>query len=322
MSTAKGSRKVAVVGSGLIGRSWAMLFAGAGYSVSMYDTNPDQLKVAVDDIKQQLHHLKEQGLLRGQLTIDEQMKLLTTTSDLKTAMHNAIYVQESVWENLEAKTAVFKEMDAVATKGQILASSTSTIPPSKFTSGLAHKEYCVVAHPCNPPFYCPLIELVPNQWTLPEVMQKSEEIMKEIGQVPVKLKKEIVGFGLNRIQYALLAECWRLVQDDVMEVEDIDKIFKDGLGLRYAFFGPLEITHINAPGGVADYCGRYNRGYLNCIESMGPAPSWEGDLLEKVRKPLEAQVPVDQVQKRSAWRDVRLAALAKLKKDLNEKTGP
>jgi len=167
-----------------------------------------------------------------------------------------------------------------------------------------------------------VIELVPNPWTLPEVMTKADALMKEIGEVPVKLKKEIVGFGLNRIQYALLAECWRLVQDDVMDVEDIDKIFKDGLGLRYAFFGPLEITHVNAPGGVADYCNRYNRGYLNCVETMGPAPSWEGALLEQVQGSLERQVPVDQIGKRCEWRDVRLAALAKLKKDLDEKTGP
>jgi len=321
MASSTGTRKATVVGSGLIGRSWAMLFAGAGYKVTLYDTNPQQLTNALEDIKRQLELLKEQGLLRGKLTIDEQMKLLSTSSDLKSAMQDAVYIQESVWENLEAKTAIFKEMDKHAVKGQILASSTSTIPPTKFTTGLAHKEYCVVAHPCNPPFYCPLIELVPNQWTLPEIMKQTDLIMKEIGQVPVTLKKEIVGFGLNRIQYALLAECYRLVQDDVMEVEDIDKIFKDGLGMRYAFFGPLEITHINAIG-VADYAKRYNRGYQECCASMGPTPSWEGDLLEKVRKPLEAQVPLDKLRERCAWRDVRLAALAKLKKELNEKTGP
>jgi len=316
-----GTRKVAVVGSGFIGRSWAMLFAGAGYHVTLFDIKPEQLAAALSDIKHQLHILKEQGLIRGSLSIEEQFKLLSTSTNLKEAMSGALYVQESVFETLEAKTAIFKEMDKFAVDGQILASSTSTIPPTKFTSEITHKANCIVAHPCNPPFYCPVIELVPNQWTLPEVMKKTDEIMKEIGQVPVKLKKEVVGFGLNRIQYALLAECWRLVRDDVMEVEDIDKLFKDGLGLRYAFFGPLEITHVNA-NGVADYCERYNRGYLNCIETMGDAPPWEGELLEKVRAPLEKQVPLDQLKKKCEWRDVRLAALAKLKKDLNEKTGP
>lgn len=87
------------------------------------------------------------------------------------------------------------------------------------------------------------------------------------------------------------------------------------------FFGPLEITHVNA-NGVADYCHRYNRGYLNCCETMGDAPPWDGELLEKVRAPLEKQVPLDELKKRMEWRDVRLAALAKMKKDLNEKTGP
>jgi len=226
-----------------------------------------------------------------------------------------------VWEDLELKRQLFKDMDAFAVEGQILASSTSTIPPSEFTYHLKHTKFCIVAHPTNPPFYCPLVELVPSPFTLPEVMDKTEKLMKEIGQVPVKLKKEIVGFALNRMQYALLAECWRLVKDGVMEVEDIDKCFKDGLGLRYAFLGPLEVTHLNAQG-VEEYCQKYNSVYLQVNKDFGPPPSWEGELLEKVKKPLETQVPIEKLDDRRNWRDIRLAALAKLKKDLNQKTGP
>lgn len=100
----------------------------------------------------------------------------------------------------------------VANESQILASSVSTIMPSIFTSDLKHRDQCIVAHPVNPPFYVPLVEIVPSQWTKPEVVDRTYNLMKELGQVPVRLKKEIAGFALNRLQYALLAECWRLVK--------------------------------------------------------------------------------------------------------------
>jgi len=317
MSKAK-QEKVGVIGSGLIGRSWAMLFAGAGYQVSIYDINHDQLANALQDIDKQLHELKEKDLLRSNIPPADQLRSISVTRDLAECMKDAVHVQECVWESLEAKTAIFKQIDGLAKPGQVLASSTSTIPGSKFTSDLVHRKCCIVAHPVNPPFYCPLTEVVPTPHTDKDVVDRCMAIMKEIGQVPVRFKKEILGFAVNRLQYALLAECWNLIADDVLDVDGIDKVMSDGLGCRYAFLGPLEVTHLNA-NGVVEYSHKYNNGYLNVCRDLKPAPSWETPaLLERVRSQLEAAVPLEKLEERRRYRDVRLAALAKLKRDLDK----
>jgi len=257
-------------------------------------------------------------LLRGTLSPAEQLAKISTTSDISECMRNAFYIQECVWETLELKTEIFKKIDANATNNQILASSTSTIPGSKFSSDLKHKNRFIVAHPVNPPFYVPLVELVPTPWTDKDVMDTTYDVMKKIGQSPVRLKKEIVGFALNRIQYAILAECWRLVADDAIDVEDLDIVMRDGLGPRYAFLGPIELTHLNAEG-VEEYSHKYNKGYMNVCSTFGPTPSWEEpSLLAKVKDQCEAKVPLDQLGERRRWRDVRLAALAKLKKQIED----
>jgi len=232
-------------------------------------------------------------------------------------MKNAFYVQECVWETLESKTEIFKKIDACASVGQILASSTSTIPGSKFSADIKHRNRFIVAHPVNPPFYVPLVELVPTPWTDKEVMDITYDVMKKIGQSPVRLKKELVGFALNRIQYAILAECWRLIADDAIDVEDLDIVMRDGLGPRYAFLGPIEVTHLNAEG-IEEYSHKYNKGYMNVCSTFGPTLSWEEpSLLAKIKDQCESKVPLEKLDERRRWRDVRLAALAKLKKQMD-----
>lgn len=112
----------------------------------------------------------------------------------------------------------------------------------------------IVSHPVNPPYYVPLVELVPAPWTKPEIVKTTRSLMEEIGQEPVSLTKEVEGFALNRIQYAILNETWRLVQDGILDVKDIDKVMSCGLGPRYAFMGPLETAHLNAEGKTNSFC--------------------------------------------------------------------
>jgi len=306
------------MGSGLIGRSWAMLFAGAGYKVTIYDINHDQLSLALKDIDTQLHELKAKDLLRSDIPPATQLKSISVTGDLAECMKDAVYIQECVWESLEAKTAAFKQIDALAQPGQVLASSTSTIPGSKFTADLVHKSQCIVAHPVNPSFYCPLVEVVPAPWTDKGIVDRCVAMMKEIGQVPVPFKKEILGFAVNRLQYALLGECWNLIADDILDVDGLDKIMTEGLGCRYAFLGPMEVTHLNA-NGIDEYVRKYNKGYLAVAKTLKPPLSWEQpEVFEKVRSQLEAKVPLDQLVQRRKYRDERLAALAKLRRDLDK----
>lgn len=308
--------KIGIVGSGLIGRSWAMLFAAAGYKVIIYDVDSAQMSSALENILSQLKELEKSGLLRGSLSVVEQHKLISGTSSLADCVVDAKYVQECIPENLQMKRELFAELDKLASAKTILASSTSSMPASTFTEGLTHRSQVIVAHPVNPPFYCPLTEVVPAPYTEQWVKDETMKIMKEIGQTPVLLKKEIRGFALNRVQYALLSECWRLIQDDAISVEDLDKVMSDGLGMRYAFMGPLETCHLNAEG-FSNYCERYGEMIYDIVSSFGPHPHLGGATADHIVSDLEQKVPVDQLVQRRQWRDTRLAALAKLKKDLD-----
>ncbi|XP_054718525.1 lambda-crystallin-like [Uloborus diversus] len=311
-----GKSKIGIVGSGLVGKSWAMLFASAGYKVSIYDNDPKVSEAVIRNIEEQLKKLEGSGLLRGSLSASQQLQLITVTSNLADCVKGAFHVQESVPENVDIKKKVFLELDELADDSVVLCSSTSCIVPSTFSEKLKHRSQVVVAHPANPPYYVPIVEMVPSPWTKPEVVSKTTALMKEIGQKPVVCKKEIYGFAINRMQYAIINECWRLVQDGVMSVEDVDAVMSEGLGMRYAFLGVFETCHLNADG-MLDYCRRYAKGIFNVSETFGPAPQMKGPTAENIHKELCEMVPLQQLNDRRKWRDERLACLAKLKKSMD-----
>uniref|UniRef100_A0AAA9TVL7 Crystallin lambda 1 n=1 Tax=Bos taurus TaxID=9913 RepID=A0AAA9TVL7_BOVIN len=237
---------VAVVGSGLIGRSWAMLFASAGFRVKLFDIEPRQVTDALVSLRKEMKMLELSGYLKGELGAEEQLSLISGCSDLREAVEGALHVQECVPENLELKRKLFAQLDKIADDHVILSSSSSCLLPSKLFAGLAHVKQCLVAHPVNPPYYVPLVELVPHPETAPATVDRTYALMRRVGQSPVRLLREIDGFALNRLQYAVIAEAWRLVEEGVVSPGDLDLVMSDGLGLRYAFIGPLETMHLNA----------------------------------------------------------------------------
>eukprot|EP00123_Amoebidium_parasiticum_P001121 comp12147_c0_seq1/m.6897 comp12147_c0_seq1/g.6897 ORF comp12147_c0_seq1/g.6897 comp12147_c0_seq1/m.6897 type:complete len:322 (-) comp12147_c0_seq1:360-1325(-) len=301
--------KVAIVGSGLIGRCWASLFSRAGFQVVLYDINTAQLDAALEGIKGQLEELSSHGLLRDQ-DPSEVHKRVTATNVLKDALCGAIHIQECVPENLELKRKVFAAVDACMDAGSVLASSTSCLVPSSFTETLKNRSRCIVAHPVNPPHYIPVVELVPAPWTDPEVVTRTRQLMVEIGQAPVCLTKEVDGFIVNRLQYAMLMEAYRLVEDGLASAEDVDTAISQGLGLRWSFMGPFETIDLNAPNGAQDYFERYSEGiYRVCCEQT-EARRMDGTGAAAINTALRSRWPVDQLAQRRQWRDNRLAALA------------
>lgn len=197
-------KKIGILGSGLIGGSWAMIFASVGYHVQIYDISAPQIDCALKHIESDLKRLERDNLLRGTLTAEQQIKCISGTTDIVELVKNCIYIQECVPENFDLKRKLFTQLDELMDDKTILASSTSTFVPSILSDNLKRRSQFIVVHPTNPPYYVPLVEIVPAPWTDAEVGKKTKEIMLEIGQKPVLLNREIEGFALNRIQYVLI----------------------------------------------------------------------------------------------------------------------
>jgi 3-hydroxyacyl-CoA dehydrogenase len=307
--------KIAIVGAGLVGRAWAVVFARAGMSVTMWDRNPDATKAAMEFIDARLPELREAGLLADKpATV---LARITPVATLEAALDGAAHVQESGPERLEAKRQLFAELDALTPAKTVLASSTSGIQASAFTEELRGRARCLVAHPVNPPYLIPLVELCPAPWTAGETLTRTRALMKRAGQVPVTVQRETAGFVLNRLQIALVAEAFRLVADGVMTPEDVDATVKHGLGLRWSFMGPFETIDLNAPGGLADYCARYGALYNEVQQEMTPCeltPELVGDIHDTQRQIL----PMDDHAARQVWRDRRLMALLAHKAQMPE----
>lgn len=298
--------KIAIIGSGLIGRAWAMVFARAGHPVKMYDAAPGAVEKALDLIDEGLAELKNAGLIEEAPAAI--MKRVAAAQSLEEAVGEADYVQENTSEKVDLKREVYRMLDEAAPEQCILASSTSTIQTSRFSEGLKGKHRCIVAHPVNPPHVVPIVEISPAPWTAPEVIEKTRALQEKVGQVPITVKKEVEGFILNRLQAALLLESWRLVGEGYVSVEDLDKTIRDGLGLRWAFMGPFETIDLNAPGGVSDYAARFGPAFDSMMSGVEYKP-WDQQLIARIEAERRKMTPHEKHAEREAWRDRRLMAL-------------
>ena len=298
--------KIAIVGAGLIGRAWAIVFARAGHAVAIYDADAGALRQSLALLEGALADLRAAGLL------DEEPALtrarIAPAATLAEAVSGAGYVQENIAETLPAKQALFAELDLLAPPDTILASSTSTMPASQWSENLAGRARCLVAHPVNPPHLVPLVELSPAPWTAPDVVARTQALHEAVGQVPIVVRTEIQGFILNRLQGALLAEAFRLYADGYASTEDIDKTVRDGLGLRWSFMGPFETIDLNAPGGVTDYCERYGELYYQMAQTQLPR-RWGETLVRRIERERRQRLPASELEARSGWRDRRLIEL-------------
>ena len=303
--------RIAVVGAGLIGSAWAMVFARAGHPVRIWDPAPGASDAALGVVRARLADLHAAGLIAE--TPETVAARVTVAATLEDCVAGATHVQENGPERVEVKRESFARLDALCGPAVVLASSTSGIPASAFTEALAGRARCLVAHPVNPPYLVPLVELVGAPWTDPAVVARTRALMDGVGQVPVVAMKETRGFVLNRLQAALVAEAFRLVRDGVMSVEDVDACVKEGLGLRWSFMGPFETIDLNAPGGVADYVGRFGPLMGGITEEQAPY-LYDAPTVGHVPAARRGALDASGIAERSAWRDRRLMALAAHKK--------
>lgn len=303
--------RIAIIGSGLIGRAWAMVFCRAGWDVAMYDAVDGAAEKALGLVAEELDELAKHGLVADPKGSAVRVRAAKSVAD---ALDGAGYVQENVPETVDAKRAIFAELDALAAPDAILASSSSAIVPSLFTETLAGRARCLLAHPVNPPHLVPIVELLGAPWTAPETIARAKEVYESVKQVPIVVRREIEGFVLNRLQGALLAEAFRLVEEGYVSPQDLDKTIKDGLGLRWSFMGPFATIELNAPGGIADYCARYTGFYKRLQAKPAGVEVYEEANVARILSEWGTQATPDQLAERTRWRDQRLAALAAHKK--------
>ncbi len=301
-------QKIAIVGTGLVGRAWAITFARAGYAVSMFDEKTDNVDRALAFIDSVLPDLDENDLLAGR-SVEQVRAGLAVSDSLDEALSDCVYVQESTFEDVQVKRKIFTELDAHAPPDAVLASSTSALLPSAFTEHVKGRHRCLVAHPINPPYLVPAVEVVPSPWTDKSYWQKTGDLMREVGQQPIMMSREIDGFVMNRLQGVLLQEAFRLVDAGVATAEDVDIGIRAGLGLRWSFMGPFETIDLNAPGGVMDYIERFEAAYSTMAESQREPISWTDTAGKQVEASRRESLGLDQLEQRSRWRDRRLMRL-------------
>ncbi|TSJ61377.1 3-hydroxyacyl-CoA dehydrogenase [Starkeya sp. 3C] len=304
---------VAVLGTGVVGSSWALVFARAGYDVRVFDISESALAATTTFVRQALGDLTKEDLA-GPDPIDVVMARLHTTTDLAAAVVGADYIQESLPERVELKRSFYVTLDELVSPLTVIGSSTSGLPASSFTEGLRNAARCLVVHPINPPHLIPLVEIIPAPWTEASAVERAVVLMRDVGQSPVTLTREINGFLVNRLQSAVLGEAFRLVEDGVCDVDAVDKAIKDGLGLRWFFMGPFETIDLNASQGVSEYCRNLGPMYENLAREQADPRSWSPQLVAKINAAMRAATPMEKLTEKRGWRDRCLASFVSAKK--------
>jgi L-gulonate 3-dehydrogenase len=312
--------KVAIIGTGFVGRGWAVSFARAGHDVALWDQQPGAPDKALAYIEEILPDLAAHDLLEGASPADISARMRRAAT-LEEAVDGAVHVQESTPENVEIKRQVFAALDAAAEPHTVLASSTSAILPSHFTEALSGRARCLVVHPINPPYLIPAAEVVPAPWTDPAVVERTAALLRAAGHSPIVMKREIDGFVMNRLQGALLEEAFRLVAEGYASVDDIDVGLREGLALRWSFIGPFETIDLNAPGGVRDYAERYEQIYARIFPTAQWRADWTGPAMATIEAERRKLLPAEQLEERQSWRDRRLMALAAHKRRAAKEIG-
>lgn len=299
-------RKVAIVGAGLVGRGWAIVFARAGHDITIFDGSAEIRATVIERVRESLVDIHDAGLVDA---VEPLMRRLKVEDFLEAAVADADYIQESVLEIRDVKQAVCLEIDRAMPKDAVVGSSSSGIPASAFTENCVNRARFLVAHPVNPPHLIPLVELVPAPWTTPAIVPWLRSEMEAAGQAAIVVRKEVEGFVLNRLQGALLNEAWALLEEGVASAADIDLTVSHGLGYRWSFMGPFETIDLNAPGGIADYARRLGPLYHSIALSRTKPAAWSEELIEKAEAERREKLPASDLAGRSAWRDRKLMNL-------------
>ncbi len=301
-------KRIAVIGAGTIGASWAAYFLARGFEVGASDPSPNGEAFArrfIDNAWPALEALKivQPGADR---------KRFAFYKDPAEAAKGAAFVQESGPEREDLKIELFATLDAALPPETVIASSSSGLLISRVTKKCKHPERCVIGHPFNPPHLIPLVEVVGGKKTSPEAVYKAMTFYRSIGKHPIQINKEVRGHVANRLQAALWREAIHLVSEGVVSVADADAAVAYGPGLRWALMGPSLTFHMAGGEG----------GMTHFMEHIGgPMQSWMDDLGKPKLTPKTRKTIIDGVAEEAGrrsiadlqrWRDRKLIEILKV----------
>jgi len=309
MSTTKPIRRVAIIGTGVIGASWSALFLAKGLEVVATDVAPNAEAALRRFVESAWPVLKRLGLASG-----ASQSKLSFTADLATAVKGADLVQENGPERIDFKKKLYGQLDELLPAEVIIASSSSGLTMSEIQSACrSHPERCVIGHPFNPPHLVPLVELVGGAKTSEETIQRVAEFYTALGKRTVRLHKEVPGHVANRLQSALSREVYHLVAEGVVTAADADTALSWGPGLRWGIMGSLLLNHLGGgQGGIEHFFEQFTGPMTAWWKVLGQpvlTPEVQKQLIDSVR----AEVGSRSIDELAAERDEMLLQLIELR---------
>jgi 3-hydroxyacyl-CoA dehydrogenase len=301
-ATYEGIHRVAVIGAGTIGASWAAYFLSRGLEVAASDPAPDTESRLRRFVDRAWPALTELGLAP-----EADPTRITFHRDPEDAAATADFVQESGPDRVETKQELLARFGAAAPAHVIIASSSSNLMPSDIQARCPHPERVVVGHPFNPPHLIPLVEVCGGRQTAPETVARAVRFYRAIGKHPIRLNKEMPGHVSNRLQAAIWREAAHLVAEGVVDVADVDAAVAKGPGIRWALMGPALTHHLGGGAGGLRYLWK----------NFGPAILWphlgsqqdSPALLDQLAAGVEQEAEGRSMEEWARWRDEKLVAI-------------
>jgi 3-hydroxyacyl-CoA dehydrogenase len=309
MSDKERIRRVAIIGTGVIGASWAALFLAKGLQVVATDIAPNAEATLRRFVEAAWPALKRLGLAP-----DASQSNLKFTPSLAEAVASADLVQENGPERIDFKKKLYGQLDDLLPPEVIIASSSSGLTMSEIQSGCpSHPERCVIAHPFNPPHLVPLVEIVGGAKTSEATIQRASEFYTRLGKQTVRLRKEVPGHVANRLQAALAREVYYLVADDVISVTDVDKALCWGPGLRWGIMGQVLLNHLGGGQGGIEHFFEQFTGPMTAWWKVLGSPELTPEVRRKLIDGLHAEVGSRTIAELEAQRDEILLGLLELR---------
>lgn len=302
--------RIAVIGSGTIGRGWAALAASHGWPVMLVDSDAHAVDGALEEVPRRVKALVALGRA-PQSVAQAGLDALCEGRSLLHACKDADWIIESITEDLSLKARVFENLDQVARPGAIISSSSSGLPMTQIASRCRDQTRCVVAHPLNPPELIPLIEIVPGKFTSRETCEAAHSHLRALGRIPITLRREVPGNVVGRIAAAVYRECIDLVLSGVVDVDDVDRAVSLGPSLGWAAAGPHLTYHLGAGnGGLAAFHQHLMQSFETWWSSLAGWTKLEPEQIKALTTMVEKSYG-DKLETIRESRDRRLATFLK-----------